>query len=127
MEATQSQLKPLHENSPTEAQGGVSMEDRAGVAKTTVRSKTKEEKLWDIHVRKIRSLAAPLRGAPSDVGNQERRYFEWGVGSVDGVKAWEGGGKWSGKVERNWVLAVSGSSVLDLDSRSPAETLSLCR
>lgn len=72
------------------------------------RPKTKSEKLFDIHVRKIRSLAKPLDGK---VKEGDKRFFECVPGVTDGakVKKWEEVGKLDSKPERYWVLAVSGS------------------
>lgn len=70
--------------------------------------KTKEEKLWDIHVRKVKSLATLFKGiSSSGKGDQARRYFEWSSGEFAAIEAWEGNGKWSGKLERSWVFEVS--------------------
>lgn len=64
--------------------------------------------MWDIHVRKIRSLASPLKGSAGGFAGteQERRFFEWGKGDEAGIRSWEGGAKWAGKLERSWVLGV---------------------
>lgn len=79
-------------------------------AKTAV--KTKAEKLAEIHVRKIRSLAKPLIARTGGVSDDlERRFFEWGSdasGSGGNVQKWVQTGKWTGGVlERSWVESVS--------------------
>jgi len=70
------------------------------------RLKTKSEKLFDIHVRKVRSLARPLDGK---VKEGDKRFFESVPGVTDGakVKKWEEVGKLESKSERYWVLTVS--------------------
>jgi hypothetical protein len=72
------------------------------------RPKTKSEKLFDIHVRKIRSFAKPLDGK---VKEGDKRFFECvpGVTDIAKVKNWEEVGKLDSKPERYWVLTVSGS------------------
>ncbi|WVQ79904.1 hypothetical protein IAT38_002004 [Cryptococcus sp. DSM 104549] len=85
--------------------------DGAGAKKT----KTKAEKLWDLHLRKVRSSATRL-GIGSTVLDEERRFFEWGV-DLDGVKVkgWQEKGKWEGKLERAWVgLEMPVGKLLDL-------------
>lgn len=73
-------------------------------AQTAKPVKTKEDKLWDVHVRKVRSLATPLLAESKATG--ERVFFEYGLGSSEDVKQWEEGGTWAGKVDRSWVAAV---------------------
>lgn len=69
-------------------------------------AKTREDKLWDLHVRKVRMAAVALDGKPL-VGGGERRFFEWGTGTAGEVRAWVGSGKWGGKkLERAWVPVV---------------------
>ena len=69
------------------------------------KEKSKAEKLFDIQLWKLRSLARPLD--LTQKGEGERRFFEWGVDQLaKGVAKWEKEGKWDGKVERVWVFAV---------------------
>jgi hypothetical protein len=71
-------------------------------------AKSKEEKLWDIHVRKVKSLAMPLKGGVGITADQQdRRFFEWGKGDEEALRVWSYGGKWTGQLERSWVPAVS--------------------
>ncbi|WVF69625.1 hypothetical protein IAT40_004403 [Kwoniella sp. CBS 6097] len=86
------------------------------------KTKSKADKLWDIHLRKIRSSAEPLlKGKNSHVGDsQGRRFFEWTVdlsptttgrpeaeaGAGGGrvkVGMWLKNGKIEGEAERVWV------------------------
>ncbi|WVW78264.1 hypothetical protein I302_100217 [Kwoniella bestiolae CBS 10118] len=70
--------------------------------------KSKADKLWDIHLKKIRMSAEPLlKGARSD-SLTEKVYFEWAIDlseTHEGVRGWREKGKWAGqgKVERAWV------------------------
>ena len=91
------------------------------------RTKSRADKLRELHIRKVRMTATPLdpRSAPalasassSTYKEGERRYFEWTTASPAEVRAWQEqgstggtrgvGGKWSGvgKVYRAWVPAV---------------------
>lgn len=72
--------------------------------------KTKNEKLYDIHLKKIRSLAVPLDKKQKADG-RDRRFFEISLGEaklVEVDESWRGNGKWA-KVERVWVLSVRAS------------------
>ena len=71
--------------------------------KTTTKSKA--EKMYEIELRKLRSLAKPLDSKMQATG--ERRFFQWAVGVPDDVKKWEGGGKIERKWEKVWVPVVS--------------------
>ncbi|WVR04779.1 hypothetical protein IAU60_001791 [Kwoniella sp. DSM 27419] len=66
------------------------------------RVKTKAEKLWDIHLRKVRSMATPLvKGAKAE---GERRFFEWSIDlSQARVDVWRETAKMNGKPDRAWV------------------------
>jgi hypothetical protein len=67
-------------------------------------SKAKAEKLHDLRVRKLRSLAQPLNPKQREGG---RRFFEWGTGSAQEAEEWERTGKLDTKLERVWVLQAS--------------------
>lgn len=67
--------------------------------------KTKAEKLREIEVRKMRSLAKPLD--PKMRADGERRFFEWGTGTIEEVRGWEGSGNMGKKLEKVWVPQVS--------------------
>lgn len=70
--------------------------------------KTKAEKLYEMHLRKLRSLAKPLDPSQQGSEERERRFFEWGTEQRgQGAEAWEKEGKVEGKLERVWVMAVS--------------------
>lgn len=73
--------------------------------KTNTTIKSKAEKMYEIELRKLRSLAKPLDSKMQATG--ERRFFQWGIGDSDDVKKWEGGGKIDKKWEKVWVPAVS--------------------
>ncbi|RSH92318.1 hypothetical protein EHS25_008733 [Saitozyma podzolica] len=101
------------------------------------KTKSKAEKLYDMHLRKLRSLAKPLDPKRRD---GEKRFFEWGIGDVENARKWADSGKWEGgKLERSWVLQETPTGkVLDLliaasktsrpistSPSEPAQTLSL--
>ncbi|WVO14803.1 hypothetical protein L204_102442 [Cryptococcus depauperatus] len=67
------------------------------------KTKTKAEKLWDIHLRKVKSTATSL-GHGNEIPLEDKKFFEWDV-DLDGekVKRWQGTGKWDGKLRRAWV------------------------
>jgi hypothetical protein len=73
------------------------------VAKTTTKSKA--EKLYEIELRKLRSLAKPLDPKMQALG--ERRFFQWAVGVPADIENWKGGEKLDKKWEKVWVPAVS--------------------
>ncbi|WVQ75823.1 hypothetical protein IAR50_005456 [Cryptococcus sp. DSM 104548] len=77
--------------------------------------KTKADKLWDIHIRKVRSSATRL-GLGGEVPQEEKRYFEWAVDvKGKGVEGWKKEGKWLGKPIRSWVpLDTPLGKVMDL-------------
>ncbi|KIR26330.1 hypothetical protein I309_04845 [Cryptococcus deuterogattii LA55] len=63
--------------------------------------KSKAEKLWDIHLRKIRSTATHLGGG-ANIPDMDKIFFEWGIDLTGTkVKTWKG--KWDTKLERAWV------------------------
>lgn len=67
--------------------------------------KSKAEKLWDIHLRKIRSTATHLGGG-ANIPDMDKIFFEWGIDLTGTkVKTWKG--KWDTKLERAWVREVS--------------------
>ena len=71
----------------------------------TARVKSKEEKVYDMHLRKLRSLAKALDARQK--GEGEKRFFEWAVDEMgEGLSRWGTDGKWEGKVERVWVMVV---------------------
>jgi hypothetical protein len=73
--------------------------------KTNTTTKSKAEKMYEIELRKLRSLAKPLHCKMQATG--ERRFFQWGLGVSEDVKKWEGGGKIDKKWEKVWVPVVS--------------------
>ena len=76
------------------------------IPQTEKKRKTTAEKMYDIHVRKLRSLAKPLDGKQRPI--EERRFFEWTVDlEGKGIKGWGESGKYEGKLERAWVHTVS--------------------
>lgn len=66
--------------------------------------KTKADKLRDIHIRKLRSLAVPLD--PKMRLDGERRFFEWSIVKKEDVGIWQSDGKLRGKLDRVWVPLV---------------------
>ena len=67
--------------------------------------KSKEEKVYDMHLRKLRSLAKALDTGRK--GEGEKRFFECAVDEMgEGLSRWGMEGKWDGKVERVWVMVV---------------------
>ena len=71
------------------------------------KGKSKADKVYEMHLRKLRSLAKPLDGSQKPNG-VERRFFECATDEKgDLVKRWEEEGKWEGKLERVWVKTVS--------------------
>lgn len=67
--------------------------------------KSKAEKLWGIHLRKVRSTATRLGGG-ANIPDTEKIFFEWGIDLTGAkVKTWKG--KWDTKLERAWVGEVS--------------------
>jgi len=76
-------------------------------------AKSRAEKLYETHLRKVRSLAKPLNSRQK--GEGERRFFEWAVDERgEGFEKWEKDGKWDGKTERVWIMSVT---CLHLQSR----------
>jgi hypothetical protein len=67
--------------------------------------KSKAEKMYEIELRKLRSLAKPLDQKMQATG--ERRFFQWGLGVSEDIKKWKGGGKIDKKWEKVWVPVVS--------------------
>lgn len=60
--------------------------------------------MWDIELRKLRSLAKPLDSKMLASG--ERRFFQCAIGVSDDVKKWEGGVKIEKKWQKVWVPVV---------------------
>ena len=76
---------------------------------TEKKPKTKEDKLHELHISKIRSTAVALDSRAQVDDTREKRYFEWSLAETDAkarVEAWVGSGKWAAKPERAWVLSV---------------------
>lgn len=69
------------------------------------KSKSKAEKLLEIELRKLRSLAKPLD--PKMRADGERRFFQWAVGSTADIEVWKEKGKIDKKWEKVWVPVVS--------------------
>lgn len=67
--------------------------------------KTKAEKLRELEVKKLRSLAKPLDAKMRADG--QRRFFEWGTGTTNDIRCWEESGKLAKKLEKVWVPQVS--------------------
>ncbi|KAK8847557.1 hypothetical protein IAR55_005416 [Kwoniella newhampshirensis] len=105
---------------------------------TTVR-KTKAEKMWEIHVRKIRMGAQPLIPGGGGAGTDtEKRFFEWGTDlDRSRVEGWKTQGqKWVAKLDRVWVgvdtpvgkvmdLIIAQAKVARPKSDDPTQTLGL--
>ena len=74
--------------------------------KESSKVKSKAEKLYEMNIRKLRSLAKPLD--PAQKGQGEKRFFEWaGDERGEGIGKWEKEGKWDRKVERVCVMTVT--------------------
>jgi hypothetical protein len=73
--------------------------------KTVATTKSKAEKMYEIELRKLRSLAKSLDSKMQATG--ERRFFQWTVGVSEDVEKWKGGGKIDKKWEKVWVPIVS--------------------
>jgi hypothetical protein len=89
-------------------------------AKPAVKTKTKAEKMYELELRKLRSLARPLDlklKLKSGTGSQGdgRRFFQWGLGTNEEVKEWKAGGKMDRKMDRVWVPIVGISTPIDSD------------
>jgi hypothetical protein len=71
------------------------------------KSKTKAEKLHEVQLMKLRSMAQSLpSGKHVDVSR--RRYFEWCIAKSGDVESWVSSGKWSGiKPDRVYADTVS--------------------
>lgn len=84
--------------------------------------KTKAEKLREVEIRKIRSLAIPLD--PKMRADGERRFFQWSVGSPGAVDIWEKEGKLGGekKPDRVWVPQVRRVPISALTMTDQQET-----
>lgn len=123
--------KPARSSSPSTAPAPAPAPAHAQAqaqASTRPPPNPKAEKLWALHVRKIKMAAAPLdptsasskaatlapiasgSGSQSGAGAGAgmKRFFEWTVGSAQEVRDWEAAGKWPGKgvVRRAWVPMV---------------------
>jgi len=84
------------------------------------KSKSKAEKLLEIELRKLRSLAKPLD--PKMRADGERRFFQWAVGSTADIEVWKEKGKIDKKWEKVWVLAVSTNHLRRCMGLIPAST-----
>ena len=73
--------------------------------KPTTTTKSKAEKMYEIELRKLRSLAKPLDPKMQPTG--ERRFFQCSIGVSEDVKKWQGGGKVDKKWDKVWVPMVS--------------------
>jgi hypothetical protein len=87
-------------------------EEGNNTIKPVVKVKTKAEKVYELELRKLRSLARPLDPklklkAGLRPGEEGRRFFQWGVGTGDEVKQWLVGGKVDRKLDKVWVPLVS--------------------
>ena len=73
------------------------------------KTKTKEDKVWEIHVKKVKMSAKPL--IPSQKDDGDRRFFELKSGVVDPAEVikWKDVGKMSGVLEKVWVNGVRSS------------------
>ncbi|RXK40894.1 hypothetical protein M231_01742 [Tremella mesenterica] len=89
----------------------VSVEDKEGVK--VVKTTTKAEKIHQLRLRKLRSLAEPLERPK---GVEKMRYFEWCLCTDHGkVKSWLYTGKWEGEVQRGAIACdTSCGRLLDL-------------
>ena len=69
------------------------------------KTKTRAEKMHEIQLRKLRSLAKPLDPKQRD---GEKRFFEWAMAldQTGAIKAWRETGRWDTKTERVWVNLV---------------------
>ncbi|OWZ34169.1 hypothetical protein C356_05300 [Cryptococcus neoformans c45] len=86
---------------PAQSASTASPELTQGEAKVEKKIKSKAEKLWDIHLRKVRSTATCLGGG-ANIPDKEKVFFEWGVDLTGAkVKVWKG--KWDTKLERAWI------------------------
>jgi len=73
--------------------------------KVETKVKSKAEKVYEIRLRKLRSLANPLDPMQMGGEGREKRFFELGVdGRGEGLLSWQKEGKL--KVERVWITAV---------------------
>lgn len=78
--------------------------------------KTKADKMRELHVRKLRSLATPLD--PKMRADGERRFFEWSVGSKEDAETWRTSGKSSWKLSKVWVPQVRSQPLTPRRGRS---------
>lgn len=85
---------------------GVNSTGQGGEAQEVLVKKTKEDKMWDIQLRKIKMSAKPLD--PKQKGDVDRRFFELraGVTSQAQVEEWEKSGKIVGSVDKLWIHQV---------------------
>jgi hypothetical protein len=69
------------------------------------KTKSKAEKMQEIELRKLRSLAQPLD--PKMRSDGERRFFQWTLGNRDEVENWKKGEMMAkGKMNKVWVPSV---------------------
>ena len=74
--------------------------------KSVGKAKSKAEKIYEMHLRKLRSLAKPLDTSKTNESG-ERRFIEWASDERDlGIELMKDDFKWHGKVERVWVSPV---------------------
>ncbi|KAK6903557.1 hypothetical protein I203_107062 [Kwoniella mangroviensis CBS 8507] len=82
-------------------------QDNAAVDQLKPKIKSKADRLWDIHLKKIRMTAEPLLKLARNDSMTERVFFEWTMDLMqiqENVRKWKESGKWSGgKLERGWV------------------------
>ncbi|KAL7419362.1 AN1-type zinc finger protein 1 [Cryptotrichosporon argae] len=76
--------------------------------------RTKEDVLWDVHVRKVKSAAKPLIKGAKAIDVAQRRSVAWAVLDAARVAQWQKGTK-SDKAEKAWVpLDMPAGRVFDL-------------
>ncbi|OCF77110.1 hypothetical protein I204_02820 [Kwoniella mangroviensis CBS 8886] len=82
-------------------------QDNAAVDQLKPKIKSKADRLWDIHLKKIRMTAEPLLKLARNDSMTERVFFEWTMDLMqiqENVRKWKESGKWSGgRLERGWV------------------------
>jgi hypothetical protein len=89
-------------------------------AKPAVKTKMKAEKMYELELRKLRSLARPLDPKlklKPGTGSQGdgRRFFQWGLGTSEEVKEWKAGAKMDRKMDKVWVPIVGISTPIELN------------
>lgn len=71
--------------------------------------KTRAQKLRELEVRKLKSLARPLD--PKLRVDGDRRFFEWATGTADDIRSWQEGEEIGRKLNKVWVPVVSAVDV----------------